>query len=518
MTSKFFNLENSYLSLSNQFYAHSAPTPASQPKLLAWNEALAKDFGLLQSNFSDKEKALYFTGSDIIPGSTPVSLAYAGHQFGRFVATLGDGRAHLLGDFISPDGKRYDIQLKGSGITPFSRNGDGKSALGPVLREYLVSEAMHAMGIPTTRALAAASTGEFVFRDTPKPGAVFTRVAPSHIRVGTFEYFAARGDTDSLQKLLLFAAARHFPELPANPTLPLAFLQAVVRQQADLIAQWMSVGFIHGVMNTDNTAVGGFTIDFGPCAFMDEYNSNKVFSFIDKQGRYAYSRQPLMAQWNLARLAQALLCLSQENTNEVATLCEQEVQKFSELYEAAWLKRMAAKIGIMSPISEDAALIKQWLSFVENGSLDFTLSFRVLANMLFSNNTTDGAAIAETAATIGTLETSGAGNKNDSHDLCYSLPQNNGWHDFRQKWYHRVLKQNLPLAAIAEKMNSVNPLYIPRNHILEAVISEATEGNFSLFQTMQEILLTPYNEKPQYLKFSQAPTPQQRVLNTFCGT
>ena len=335
--------DNTYARLPEGFYARLQPEPSSDPHLLAWNEELAQELGLQEFADDPARLARLFGGNELLPGSEPIALAYAGHQFGNFVPQLGDGRALLLGELLSSAGKRLDVQLKGSGQTPFSRRGDGRAALGPVIREYLVSEAMHRMGVPTTRALAAVSTGEFVLRDGRLPGGVLTRVASSHIRVGTFEFFAARRDKEALQTLVDYAIARHYPEVLDEPQPLVAFFAQVLEAQASLVAQWMGLGFIHGVMNTDNTSISGETIDYGPCAFMDEFDYRKVFSSIDQFGRYAYGKQGQMAHWNLARLAETLMLLDDSNS-----LFEEQLARFQPLFEAQFIKRMARKLSVKS--------------------------------------------------------------------------------------------------------------------------------------------------------------------------
>ncbi|MGB1111286.1 MAG: protein adenylyltransferase SelO [Gammaproteobacteria bacterium] len=471
--------DNSYARLPDRMFAAVQPAKVPAPRLLAWNEELAKQLGLSEIARSDDERAQLFGGNQTPDGAKPIALAYAGHQFGHFVPQLGDGRAILLGEVIGADGKRRDIQLKGSGQTPFSRRGDGKSSLGPVIREYLLSEAMHRLGIPTTRALAAVATGETVYRESGVPGGVLTRVAASHMRVGTFEYFAARGDKEALKTLADYAMDRHYPEA-RNADQPIsAFFAGVVENQARLIAQWMSVGFIHGVMNTDNCAISGETLDYGPCAFMDEFDYDKVFSSIDGQGRYAFSRQPATAQWNLARLAECLMELDEPRESLIEGL-----NRFQGVFEQAYYSRMANKLGIGQPKESDHELINEWLQWLQDQGLDFTLSFRGLANRL-------SAGVPEGETEFG---------------------------DFETRWHQRLVESAEPLERIRERMNAINPLYIPRNHQVERAIQAAFAGDYSVFQAMHRVLAEPYTEQAGCADYAQPPQQHERVEMTFCGT
>ena len=450
----------------------------ANPQLIAWNAPLAAALGMNGLEDDRDRLARQFSGTEALPGTQPVALAYAGHQFGHFVPSLGDGRAALLGE-VEVAGARFDLQLKGAGRTPFSRGGDGRSAMGPVLREYLLSEAMHALGVPTTRALAAVATGDTVVRDALTPAAVLTRVAASHLRVGSFEYYAVRGDKAAVQSLLDYSISRHQPEL-AELTLDervAQFLAGVAGRQAALIAAWMSIGFIHGVMNTDNTAISGETLDYGPCAFMDEFKRQKVFSSIDRGGRYSYSNQPGIAQWNLARLADCLLLISEDRDR-----LESIVVEFAEQYGAAYLERMAPKFGFATPLTGDNELFDEFLSMLEEGGLDFTLSFRQLIERV---NATDDAAF-------------GA---------------------FEYRWRERLRAESefSPEVAV-DRMSSANPLYIPRNHQVEAVIQAAESGDLKPFATLGEVLAEPFNDRVGFESYAEAPAPEQRVTRTFCGT
>ncbi|MFB9222435.1 protein adenylyltransferase SelO [Paracoccus cavernae] len=468
--------DNSYARLPSGFFTRTAPTPVRDPSLIAVNEELAADLGIDAGWLSGPEGLAMLSGNALPDGATPIAQAYAGHQFGGFVPQLGDGRAVLLGEIVSPAGQRFDIQLKGAGPTPFSRRGDGRAWLGPVLREYLVSEFMAAMGVPTTRALAAVSTGEIVIREMAYPGAILTRVASSHIRVGTFEFFAARGDTERLRLLMQTVIARHYPQAKGA----LDLLDAVIRAQAATIAHWMALGFIHGVMNTDNMAVSGETIDYGPCAFMDEYHPDKVFSSIDSRGRYAWSEQPQIAVWNLAQLASCLVPLMGEDLEAAVEDATRVVHTFPAIYQDEWLKRFAAKLGISRPRPEDRSLIEVLLTQMAAQNADFTRVFAGLA---------DGTAAAEFADPAGFAQ-------------------------WEKLWLDRIASEADPKAV----MRRANPLRIPRNHQIEAAISEARDGNFALFHKLDRALRTPHEARAEWDALSLAPTPDEVVRRTFCGT
>src|SRR5271156_1294283 len=373
-----WEFSNSYAALPARFFARVDPAVVADPRLVKFNGALASELGLEWQSLDEATLAAIFAGNVVPVGADPIATAYAGHQFGQFVPQLGDGRALLLGEVIARAGSRRDIQLKGSGRTPFSRSGDGRAALGPVLREYLVSESMHSLGIPTTRALAAVTTGEPVFRGAQLPGAIVTRVAASHVRVGTFEYFAARGDTEAVRRLADYVIDRHYPELASADRPYVELLAAVTRRQAALVAGWMCVGFIHGVMNTDNTAISGETIDFGPCAFMDAYDPATVFSSIDGMGRYAYANQPPAAQWNLARFAETLLALIDADANRAVEAAGAEIDAFSAHFATHWLSGMRRKFGLLTPLEGDLELVQAWLDTMRRNDCDYTLTFRRL--------------------------------------------------------------------------------------------------------------------------------------------
>ena len=381
----------------------------------------------------------------------------------------------LLGEVIGRDGKRFDLQLKGSGRTPFSRQGDGKSSLGPVIREYLLSEAMFRLGVPTTRALAAVRTGEQVLREQVLPGAVMTRVASSHIRIGTFEYFAARGDEEAVETLTQYAIQRLYPDTRDADQQRLTFFERVVEQQASLVAQWMALGFIHGVMNTDNMSVSGETIDYGPCAFMDEFQYDKVFSSIDRHGRYAYSQQPAVAEWNLARLAECLMCDHDRSAYEAV------LGRFRALYSSYYLDGMARKLGLTAPDAEDASLITRWLQHLQSNELDYTRSFRELATRIDADDT----------SVFG---------------------------DFEKDWRQRLATQGEPASFTRDRMNAANPVFIPRNHQVERAIHSAIHGDLSVFEELTQVLSTPFTEQPTLSRYEKPPRPEQRVTQTFCGT
>lgn len=463
------NYTNTYIKLPQRFHVTAKAAAFPNCKLIAFNYDLAKNYlNLDLGALSEQELAMYFSGQVDDVGLSPISLVYAGHQFGHFNPQLGDGRALLLGEVINNCGQRFDLQLKGSGPTSFSRNGDGKSAIGPVIREYLVSEAMYHLGVPTTRALCAVATGEEVQRETTIPGAVFTRVAASHIRIGTFEFFASRQDTDAIKVLADYTIERHYPQIKNDESKYLKLIELVAKNWSEMVSKWMALGFIHGVMNTDNMAVSGETIDYGPCAFMDEFKFDKTFSFIDKQGRYSYNNQIPIAKWNLGRFASCLIPLV--DTEKVQAVFD----RCLPFYDDAWLAQMSKKLGIESPIQEDEKLINNWLSFLEKHELDFTLSFNHLGN-----------------------------NSNFFDHL-------DGYVDFKNDWQ----KRNPDL----ELMKKSNPELIPRNHQIEAAIQLAIKGDYSLFERLHEIFKSPFQVEEENRIFTLPPEKEERVKNTFCGT
>ena len=488
-----FAFDNSYARLLEGLYLEVGPTKVAAPCVIKFNHALAEELGLKLDDLSDEARAAIFSGNLIPAGAEPLAMAYAGHQFGHFSPQLGDGRAVLLGEVIDQNGIRRDIQLKGAGQTPFSRRGDGRAALGPVLREYIVSEAMHALGIPATRALAVVLTGERVQRETGKPGAVFTRVAASHIRVGTFQFFAARGDVASVKRLADYAIDRHYPDVKNTERPYLAFLDAVMERQANLIARWMGVGFIHGVMNTDNMAISGETIDFGPCAFLDIYDPNKVFSSIDEQGRYAYSNQSGIAQWNLARLAETLVALIDPDQQTAIDLVNELITAFPERFERHWLAVMRHKLGLSTEETGDKTLIEAWLTLLHTNNMDFTISFRQLCD-----------ASADAIA---------------RHALRESFTDLAAFDAWFNIWQLRLSNDSLAPNARISLMRHSNPAFIPRNHRIEQAIRAAEdEGDFALFHELGKVLEKPYEDRPEFMQYRYGPGEGEEVTRTFCGT
>ncbi len=486
-------LVDGYANLPERFYARLEPTPVAAPHLIVFNSALSGELGLDLPAGEEAALAALFSGNRLPRGSRPVALAYAGHQFGNFVPQLGDGRALLLGETRDAAGAAREVQLKGSGRTPYSRGGDGRAALGPVLREYLVSEAMHALGIPSTRALAAVSTGEAVLREAVLPGAVLTRVAASHVRVGTFEFFAARGDVEAVRLLADWVIQRHYPDCAGAAAPYEALLRAVLERQARLVAAWMQVGFIHGVMNTDNTAVSGETLDFGPCAFMDAYDPRAVFSSIDRNGRYAYANQPAVARWNLARLAEALLPLLAAEPARAVSLAEEALGEFPQRFADHWLEGMRAKLGLTSREAGDAPLAQRWLDVLRDGRADYTVAFRRLA---------DGVVAQATPATV-------------ADGFTVTPAFEHWWAD----WRARGERDPADAVQRAALMRRTNPWLIPRNHRVEEVIVAAVgQGDFAPFHQLRRALEQPFVERPQALGYALPPLPEQRVLATFCGT
>ncbi|TAX54848.1 YdiU family protein [Rhizobium leguminosarum] len=487
-----FPFDNSYVGLPPHFFAAQAPTAVAEPWLIKLNEPLAAELGLDVETLR-RDGAAIFSGNLVPEGAEPLAMAYAGHQFGGFSPQLGDGRAILLGEVVDRSGKRYDIQLKGAGPTPFSRRGDGRAAIGPVLREYIISEAMFALGIPATRALAAVTTGEPVYREEVLPGAVFTRVAASHIRVGTFQYFAARGDNDGVRALADYVIDRHYPALKEAENPYLALFDAVCERQAALIARWLHVGFIHGVMNTDNMTVSGETIDFGPCAFMDAYDPATVFSSIDQHGRYAYANQPGIGQWNLARLGETLLPLIDAEPDSAVDKANVVIKSYGERFQAYWLAGMREKIGLAGEEDGDLELVQALLSLMQVQGADFTLAFRRLSDLAG-----DDAAAPAFAAGFREPDTSGA---------------------WLTQWRERLSRDAQTATERAIAMRSVNPAFIPRNHRVEQVIKAAVEdGDFSLFEALLSVLSKPYEDQPGFAAYREPPKPDERVLATFCGT
>lgn len=478
-----WNFDNSYTRLSDIFFSKVDPTPVRAPKLVILNERLATSLGLNVEALQSDEGVAVLAGNRIPEGATPIAQAYAGHQFGYFTK-LGDGRALLLGEQITPRGERVDIQLKGSGRTPYSRGGDGRAALGPMLREYIISEAMHSLGIPTTRSLAVVTTGEPIIRETLLPGAILTRVASSHLRVGTFQYVAKWGTVEDLRILADYALQRHFPGFDEVEHRYLFLLQEVIKRQAALIAKWQQVGFVHGVMNTDNMTISGETIDYGPCAFMDAYDPETVFSSIDTQGRYAYGNQPPIAGWNLARFAEALLPLLDENPERAVELAQEEVSGFIPLYRREWLKGMRAKLGLFNEEPEDESLIEDLLQLMHNNRADYTNTFLALTF-----------------------------DRTEDHCM-FESPEFAEW---QKRWHARLGRQEESQEEARQLMRNSNPAIIPRNHRVEEALEAAGNGDLSVMERFLDVLSKPYAHTPdqeEYAKPSESAIPYR----TFCGT
>jgi uncharacterized protein YdiU (UPF0061 family) len=480
-----WQFDSSYARLPETFYARIDPVPVRRPKLVVFNAALAQFLGLDPDALAGDEGAALFAGNRLPDGAEPLAQAYAGHQFGYFTM-LGDGRAILLGEQVTPQGERFDIQLKGSGRTPYSRQGDGRAALGPMLREYIISEALHALGIPTTRSLAVVTTGEQVFRENALQGAILTRTAASHIRVGTFEYAAAQGKPSEIRALADYTIRRHFPDLVEAGNPYLALLGAVMERQASLVARWLLVGFIHGVMNTDNMTLCGETIDYGPCAFMDAYDPNTVFSSIDHHGRYAYGRQPQIAQWNLTRLAETLLPLIHEDRQEAISMATAAISEFSEIFRQNWLAGMRAKLGLLNAEADDDALVEDLLDGMHRHGADFTNTFRDLAS-----GALPGASV-------------------------FRSPDLEPWFE---RWQARLKRQPGAWSASRRIMNAHNPAVIPRNHRVEEALAAAVErADFSVMEKLLGFLSRPYQDPPEQAGYHLPPPPSAQPYRTFCGT
>jgi serine/tyrosine/threonine adenylyltransferase len=479
-----WNFHNTYINLPKVFFTRINPTPVAEPELVILNEELAKALGLDTKALQTEGAIAVFAGNEIPEGAYPIAQAYAGHQFGHF-NMLGDGRAILLGEHISPNDERVDIQLKGAGRTPYSRGGDGRAALGPMLREYIISEAMHALHIPTTRSLAVVTTGESIFRMGQLPGAILTRVAASHVRVGTFQFAAKFGGVDAVEALVNYVLERHYPHVADNENKYVALLQEVMKRQAQLIAKWQLVGFIHGVMNTDNMTISGETIDYGPCAFMDVYNPETVFSSIDAQGRYAYVNQPYIAGWNLARLAETLLPFFHEDQEKSLEIAQAEISTFTDLYQTYWYAGMGAKLGLFNEEEQDKVLIDSLLTLMQTNEADYTNTFRAL--------------------TLGKLE----------GIPLFDTPAFKAWHE---KWQARLSKQEESKEASQQLMKENNPSIIPRNHRVEEALDAAEQrGDFSVMEKLLAVLADPYAYSPEQEAYTTVPKcagPYQ----TFCGT
>ena len=480
-----WKFDNSYARLPDAFHARLNPVPVRAPQLVVFNASLAQGLGLNPDALKGDEGSALFSGNRIPEGAEPLAQAYAGHQFGSFTM-LGDGRAILLGEQVTPQGGRVDIQYKGSGKTPFSRQGDGRAALGPMLREYIISEALHALDIPTTRSLAVVTTGEPVFRETTLQGAILTRTAASHIRVGTFQYAAARNKPDDLRALADYTIQRHFPDLAADENPYLALLGAVIEKQASLVTRWLLVGFIHGVMNTDNMALCGETIDYGPCAFMDAYDPNTVFSSIDHNGRYAYGQQPQIAQWNSARFAEALLPLIHADPQEAAAMANETISRFPDTFRQIWLAGMRAKLGLLNQEADDGPLVEDLLDCMHRHGADFTNTFRDLVS--------------------GSLPEASV----------FRTPDFKQWFE---RWQSRLRRQPDAWEASRRLMNSRNPAVIPRNHKVEEALAAAVEqADFTVMEKLLGVLSQPYQDPPEQAGYDLPPPPSGQPYKTFCGT
>ncbi|RFC64199.1 YdiU family protein [Fulvimarina endophytica] len=493
-----FSFDNSYARLGAGFHQPVAPTPVAEPGLILLNRGLCAELGLDAEALDGPLGAEILSGNRLPEGAEPIAAAYAGHQFGNFVPQLGDGRAILLGEIVAPDGRRFDLQLKGSGPTAFSRSGDGRAALGPVLREYLVSEAMAALGIATTRALAATRTGEPVLRESVLPGAVLARIASSHVRVGTFQFHAARGDREALRRLADHVIARHDSEIAGGSDPYRAFFEAVCARQARLVARWMATGFVHGVMNTDNTSIAGETIDYGPCAFLDAYDPDAVFSSIDRGGRYRYANQPGIARWNLARLAECLLPLFDADDDKAVAIAEDGLRGFAEVFEAAHLEAFRAKIGLATQEPEDATLIEDLFAVMARAKADFTLTFRRLGAV--ADGSDPDAALRE-----------GFGDR-------ASLEDREAFSAWTERWRTRLQRDASDPAEIRAGMDRVNPALIPRNHLVETALGAAASGDLGPFLRLNAALAAPFTERPDQADLAARPPERETPYRTFCGT
>lgn len=479
-----WHFDNTYSKLPKSFLENIKPVPVKDPKLVILNKDLAEQLNLDFSKFSENDLAKIFSGNNLPDGSETIAQAYAGHQFGHFTM-LGDGRAVMLGEHLDKDQKRYDIQFKGSGRTSFSRSGDGRAVLGPMLREYIISEAMHALNIPTTRSLAVVSTGEEVVREQMLPGAILTRVASSHIRVGTFQYIAATQNEDDLKTLFNYTIDRHYPEIKQSETKALDLLNLLMKKQCELVINWMRVGFIHGVMNTDNMTVSGETIDYGPCAFMDQYHPQTVFSSIDQHGRYSYNNQPRITKWNLARFAECIIPLIDKDEQKAISIATETINNFEKLYEEKWLNMMRDKLGLFGEDKEDKNLIFELLTWMENNKADFTNTF---CNLMEIQSIKD------------------------------PIYQNEEYLNWKTNWKKRLEKNNTDKEKYLELMRSVNPIFIPRNHKVEEALKDASEGNLETLNKLLEVIKYPYKDN-KILEEYQRPMPSENgKYQTFCGT
>ena len=485
-----FNFDNSFARSLEGFFKPCQAEPATAPTLLQFNHALAKELGLDPVALDSEAGLAIFSGNSTPEGSEPLAQAYAGHQFGGFSPQLGDGRALLLGEVIDTQQRRRDIQLKGSGRTPFSRGGDGLAAIGPVLREYLIGEAMHALGVPTTRALAAVATGKHVYREIALPGAILTRIAASHIRVGTFQYAGARGDILKVRELADYAIQRHYPDTSDAENPYLAFFAAVADAQAALVARWMNIGFIHGVMNTDNMTISGETIDYGPCAFMDKYAASTVFSSIDQYGRYAYANQPEILTWNLARLAETLIPHVDTKKERAIELLTETIECIQPLYESYWLSGMRSKIGLTTEDILDEELINDLLKIMEAGQADFTLVFRRLSKTL----------------------------QGDSDAVRNLFKEPDAFNAWVVRWQKRLEQEDIVAETTAQAMDRVNPIYIPRNHKVEESLAAAVNQDMRPFTKLLEVVIQPFDEVAGNEAYTEPAPTTNRRYQTFCGT
>lgn len=475
-----WNLQSSYTQISDKLFSELKPDAVTNPSTVIVNNELAEKLGLNLKGISEEDLSNLFSGNSLPHGSKPFAQAYAGHQFGQFTI-LGDGRAHIVGEQVTPDGEIFDIQYKGSGRTPYSRGGDGKAALGPMLREYLISEAMYYLGIPTTRSLAVVETGEKVYREVPLKGSILTRVASSHIRIGTFQFLAAHKDYEGMKSLLDFSIKRHFSNLKFSENLAIEFIKAVMQKQINLIVEWMRVGFIHGVMNTDNSTISGETIDYGPCAFMDHYDANTVFSSIDTQGRYSFANQPSIIQWNLVRLAECLLPLIDKDEKRSIEIAQNLINTFSSLFKDKWLQMMKKKLGIKDQSEDDEELINNLIKWMQQKKPDFTNTFCNLMNY------------------------------DHADDEEFEDDEFNNW---KREWKKRVESKEY-----LDVMVSCNPTLIPRNYLVEEALSEAeTDGKFDKFNELNEIISSPYQLKKANIKYLETPSKTNIPYKTFCGT
>jgi serine/tyrosine/threonine adenylyltransferase len=486
-----FAFDTTYAHLPSRFFARVQPTHVARPSLLAVNTGLAELLHLTPDELVSPAGVEMLAGNRIPEGAEPLALAYAGHQFGGFVPQLGDGRAILLGEVIGRDGRRVDVQLKGAGRTPFSRGGDGRAALGPVLREYVVSEAMAALGVPTTRALAAVTTGELVRRETPLPGAVLTRVASSHLRIGTFQYFAARKDRDAIERLTGYALARHYPDAATPEGPALALLEAVMSAQARLVARWLALGFVHGVMNTDNMAISGETLDYGPCAFLDTFDPQRTFSSIDQGGRYAFANQPRIALWNLARFAETLISVVNDDPERAAAILTERLETFPARFDAAHSAELRRKLGLHAPRDGDMELAQALLSRMAANGVDYTLCFRRLSEVA-------------------------AGSSDERVAALFKEPAQ--FHEWAKDWRRRLDEETLSVEERAALMRGANPAFIPRNHRIEEMIAAATRGDMGPFERLCRVLAHPYDDQPDAADLAAPPGDEQWSYRTFCGT